>query len=101
MKVLFFAPALLLFMGLWLVPFFLFKALMLFFIAGALFKFMFRHRWRRHFWAYQVPAFADRIRSMSDDEYANFRDKFTQRCGARKVDIQDTDKPLYTDKDLV
>ncbi|AEE48507.1 hypothetical protein [Haliscomenobacter hydrossis] len=101
MKVLFFAPALLLFMGLWLVPFFLFKAFLMFFIVGAIFKFMLRHRWRRHFWGHQVPAFADRIRSMSDEEYDAFRNKFSRGCGARKVEIQDNDKPSYNEKDLV
>lgn len=102
MKVLFFAPALLLFMGLWLVPFVLFKTLMLFIIVGSIFKFMMRRRWRKHFWGYQVPAFADRIRSMSDEEYDAFRDKFSRGCGARKVAIQDqSDRPLYNDKDLV
>ena len=101
MKVLFFAPALLLFMGLWLVPFFLFKAFLMFFIVGAIFKFMLRHRWHRHFWGHQVPAFADRIRNMSDEEYDAFRNKFSRGCGARKVEIQDNDKPSYNEKDLV
>lgn len=102
MKVLFFAPALLLFMGLWLIPFVLFKAFLLFLLVGGLFKFMMRRRWRRHFWGHQVPAFADRIRSMSDEEYEQFRNKFTNRCGVRKVEIQDqADRPLYNDRDLV
>ena len=101
MKVLFFAPAMLLFMGLWLVPFFLFKAFLMFFIVGGIFKFMRRHKWRRHFWGHQVPAFADRIRSMSNEEYDAFRNKFTSGCGGRKVDIQDNDQPSYNEKDLV
>jgi hypothetical protein len=102
MKVLFFTPALLLFAGLWLVPFFLFKAFLMFFIVGFFFKFMMRRRWRRHFWGNRVPAFADRIRNMSDEEYDAFRSKFTHGCGGgRKVEIKDNDQPGYSEKDLV
>ena len=101
MKVLFFAPALLLFAGLWLVPFFLFKAFLMFFIVGSIFKFMMRRRWRRHFLGNRVPAFADRIRNMSDEEYDAFRSKFTHGCGGRKEEIKDNDQPGYSEKDLV
>ena len=57
------------------VPFFLVKAILFIFIVGALFR-LFRGgrgRWRQF-------AFADRIRAMSEEEYAAFKNKYPGRC---------------------
>ena len=59
------------------VPFFVLKVLAFFIIIGIFFRFFGRRR-------YYGPAgwgYSDKIRSMSDEEYASFKENFKGRCG--------------------
>ena len=67
------------------IPFFLLKALLFFLIIGAALRILGRIRYagryrRRRFAPYGLawhPAFADTIRSMSDEDYGTFRQQLT------------------------
>ena len=77
--------------ALFVMPFFLLRALLFFLIVGGLFR-LFRGRrnwgWRRgHFGGGFYPAFADTIRNMSEEDYKVFRQKFEAPC------YQATSKP--------
>jgi len=56
-------------------PFFLIKALLIILLLGTLFRLFGR---RRHYSRY--TAFADKIRSMSDEEYAAFKSQWHGHC---------------------
>lgn len=69
--------------ALFFIPFFLFKVFVFFILVGLAFRFFGRHRYYRGpaGWAY-----ADKIRHMSDDEYQQFKDRWSSgsgRCGHR------------------
>lgn len=64
-----------------LMPFFLLKVLFFFLIAGVLFRVFARRRFGPHGGGYHL-AFADRIRNMSDEEYAAFKNRY-QHCRGR------------------
>lgn len=62
------------------VPFFLLKIAVVFLLFG-LFKWIFKGKGRSNRWA----GFADRIRSMSDEEYADFKSGAGHgHCGGRR-----------------
>ncbi|QHT69159.1 hypothetical protein GXP67_22195 [Rhodocytophaga rosea] len=69
--------------ALFVMPFFLLRALLFFLIIGALFR-LFRGRrywgWRGGRFGGFHPAFADTIRNMSEEEYRAFRQKFNAPC---------------------
>lgn len=57
-------------------PFFFLKAIFFFMIIGFIMRMFW---WRRHAWHYGYQyqtIFADKIRSMSEEEYAEFKNKF-------------------------
>lgn len=65
--------------ALFYIPFFILKVMVIFLLFSMMFRFFGRHRGYRgpYGWAY-----ADKIRNMSDDEYANFKERMSQRrCG--------------------
>ncbi len=70
--------------ALFILPFFLLRVALFFLLVGAVFR-LFRGRGGRWGWGPgrgYMPAFADRIRQMNDDEYNEFKQKFGQgRCG--------------------
>lgn len=76
--------------ALFLLPFFLIRVFIFILIVGALFRLFgggrFGRGWGRH-WGYggSIPAFADRIRQMSDEEYTEFKNGFRQSgyCGTK------------------
>ena len=65
--------------ALFLLPFFVLKVLVIFLLFGLVFRFFGRHR------SYRGPygwAFADKIRTMSDEEYTAFKERLSHgRCG--------------------
>jgi hypothetical protein len=65
--------------ALFFMPFFLLRVFAFFLIAGAFFRFFIGRRMRKHGFDIR-PAFADRIRSMSDEEYNQFKQQSQQRC---------------------
>ncbi|QMW06532.1 hypothetical protein [Spirosoma foliorum] len=74
--------------ALFIMPFFLIRLVVFFLIIGALFRLFGGRRFRRGGWGQgrgygYMPAFADRIRQMSDEEYNQFKQRFEQggRCG--------------------
>lgn len=73
--------------ALFIMPFFLIRLVFFVLIIGALLRLFggsrFRRGWRQGPGYGQMPAFADRIRQMSDDEYSQFKQRFSQgdRCG--------------------
>ena len=73
--------------ALFIMPFFLLRVLVFFLIIGALFRLFGGRRFRRGGWGPgrgygYMPAFADRIRQMSDEEYNQFKQRFEYgRCG--------------------
>ena len=74
--------------ALFIMPFFLIRLVFFILIIGALFRLFGGGRYRRGGWGRgrgfgYMPAFTDRIRHMSDDEYNQFKQRFNQdRCGA-------------------
>jgi hypothetical protein len=63
-------------------PFFLVRTFFLFLIVGGLLRLFVGARFRCR--GMYVPVFADKIRNMSDDEYAAFRERFNGGgCGRR------------------
>jgi hypothetical protein len=62
-------------------PFFVAKVLLFFLVIGLFFRIFrvrrhYRHGWRGPYgWAY-----ADKIRGMSDEEFANFKERFGRGC---------------------
>ena len=65
--------------ALFYLPFFVMKVMVIFLLFGMMFRFFGRHRGYRgpYGWAY-----ADKIRSMSDDEYSAFKTRMSMgRCG--------------------
>ncbi|MVM32674.1 hypothetical protein GO755_21715 [Spirosoma sp. HMF4905] len=82
------AAGLLLGLALFIMPFFLIRLVVFFLIVGALFRLFGGRRFRRSGWGSgrgygYMPAFADRIRHMSDEEYNQFKQRFERggRCG--------------------
>ncbi|GAB2561620.1 hypothetical protein [Spirosoma areae] len=75
---------LLLGVALFILPFFLLRVALFFLIIGALFRLFGGGRFRRGWgpgrgYGY-TPAFADRIRQMSDDEYNQFKQRYHGHC---------------------
>ncbi|MFD2936450.1 hypothetical protein [Spirosoma flavum] len=70
--------------ALFVMPFFLVRLVLFFLLIGALFRLFgggrFRQGWRRGRGYGHMPAFADRIRQMSDDEYTVFKQRYQGRC---------------------
>lgn len=67
--------------ALFYLPFFVLKVLVIILLIGVISKFFRRHRGYRgpYGWAY-----ADKIRSMSDDEYSEFKERLSHgKCGHR------------------
>lgn len=67
--------------ALFFMPFFLLRVFGFFLIAGTFFRFFIGHGLRRGFGPGMRPAFADKIRSMSDEEYNQFKQNAQQHCG--------------------
>ena len=73
--------------ALFIMPFFLIRLVIFVLIIGALLRLFGGGRFRRGWGAGRgyghMPAFTDRIRQMSDDEYNQFKQRFGQggRCG--------------------
>jgi len=67
--------------ALFFMPFFLLRVFAFFLIAGTFFRFFIGRGLRRGFGPGVRPAFADKIRSMSDEEYNQFKQKAQQNCG--------------------
>lgn len=72
--------------ALFIMPFFLIRLVFFFVIIGALFRLFGGGRFRRGGWGRgrdfeHMPAFADRIRQMSDDEYNQFKQRYQGRYG--------------------
>lgn len=73
--------------ALFIVPFFLLRLLAFFLIIGALFRLFGGGRFRRGGWGRgrgfgYMPAFTDRVRQMSDEEYAQFKQQYGRsHCG--------------------
>lgn len=65
--------------ALFFIPFFVLRVAAAVLIAGALFRLFAERRFRRYRPGI-YPAFADKIRNMSDDEYARFKERFQSRC---------------------
>ena len=76
---------LLLGVALFVMPFFLIRLVFFFVIIGVLFRLFgggrFRGRWGRGRRFGYMPAFADRIRQMSDSEYTTFKQRYDQGPG--------------------
>ena len=68
--------------ALFFLPFFILKVFVIFLLFGIFFRFFGRHRGYR---GYRGPwgwAYADKIRNMSDEEYATFKERMSRgRCG--------------------
>ncbi len=77
--------------ALFFLPFFLLRVLIVFLIIGGLFRLFggrgFRGRYGRGF----HPAFADRIRSMSDEEYNQYKQRIGS-CGSNNNSKQTTNE---------
>lgn len=67
--------------ALFFMPFFLFRVFAFFLVAGTMFRFFIARSLRRGFGMGMRPAYADKIRSMSDEEYNHFKEKARQHCG--------------------
>lgn len=67
-------------------PFFILKVALFFLVCGTLMRLFARGRMRHGGMRGMGfgPAFADKIRGMSDEEYDAFKTKFEGRCGKRK-----------------
>jgi len=59
------------------IPFFLLKVFLFFLIIGGLFRLFMGRRFGPRF----HPAYADKIRNMSDEEYQQFKQRIPQGCG--------------------
>lgn len=73
--------------ALFIMPFFLLRVILFFVIVGALVRLFGGGRFRRGRWGRRgfgyMPAFADQIRQMSDEEYSQFKQRFEQgSCGS-------------------
>lgn len=75
--------------ALFFLPFFLLKVLVFFLVIGLLFRLF---GWRR----YRGPrgwAYADKIRTMSEEDYNHFKDNWSGGCyGNRTKDVQTENK---------
>lgn len=70
-------------LGLFFIPFFMLRVVLFLLIAGLVFR-LFAGR-RRHFggpFGERRLAFTDHIRNMSEEEYAQFKQRAAQGCGA-------------------
>lgn len=66
--------------ALFFAPFFLIRFLLFFLLIGLIVRFFVGGRFRRG-WGYGFPpAFADKIRNMTDEEYAAFKQKYQVNC---------------------
>lgn len=63
-------------------PFFLLRAVVFFFLIGGLLRLFIGHRLGKRFGGRRFQmVFADKIRSMSEEEYTLFKTKFQNHCG--------------------
>ena len=72
-------------------PFFVLRVAVFFMIGGALFRVFARRRMKGLGFG---PNFADKIRAMSDEEYAGFKAKFQGRCAGRRNSEADQAKMM-------
>ncbi|MCH5715127.1 hypothetical protein [Niabella hibiscisoli] len=70
--------------ALFFIPFFVLRVAVLVLIVGLLFRLFGRGSWgpgsRRH---ERFTRFADKVRNMTDEEYAQFKERFQYGCGGR------------------
>ncbi|WP_460949339.1 hypothetical protein [Spirosoma daeguense] len=69
--------------ALFIMPFFLLRFFVFLFIIGLLFRLFGggrRRGWGRRWGHGPMPAFADRIRQMSDEEYDAFKQRYSGNC---------------------
>ncbi len=70
--------------GLYFMPFFLLRVALFILVAGLIFRLFFgRRRFGRGFSERRFQM-ADRIRNMSEEEYARFKEQAPYGCGGRK-----------------
>ena len=87
--------------ALFILPFFLLRIALFFLLIGALFRLFGGGRFRRGGWGHgrgyggYIPAFTDRIRQMSDEEYTAFK----QRAGQHHCGSYMADQPTETTTD--
>ncbi len=62
------------------VPFFLIKTVIIFFIIGAIFRWMFWRKFRYMGGMQPMMLMADKVRTMSDEEYQEFRNKMNDHA---------------------
>jgi hypothetical protein len=75
--------------ALFFMPFFVLK-IFGFLVIGGLFFWLFRGKgYGHHRWVMTHP---DHIRSMSDEEYAQFKSKYVHDCGSKKAKSEETPK---------
>ncbi|MFT4094088.1 MAG: hypothetical protein QM640_10640 [Niabella sp.] len=68
--------------ALFFMPFFVLRVATVVLIAGTLFRLFAGRRFGRRFGTdNRFAGFADKIRNMSDEEYARFKEKFQYGCG--------------------
>ncbi len=76
--------------AIFIMPFFLLRAVIIILIIGALLRLFFKGRhYRRGFGSY--PVFTDKIRNMTDEEYNAFKQKY-QGCGGYNRNRETTAK---------
>jgi membrane protein DedA with SNARE-associated domain len=78
--------------GIFYLPFFLLRVLLVFVIISTFFRYFIGRRFGRRF----NPAFTDRIRSMNEEEYKSFKEKFNNSCKE-----QSAKKNFYTNSLLI
>jgi hypothetical protein len=55
-----------------------FRVIVVFAILGLIFKLSGKGKWKREHWRNRKLAFVDRIRTMEDDEFENFKSNYGQ-----------------------
>ncbi len=68
--------------ALFLMPFFLLRIALFFLVVGTLFRIFVRRKFSGMGFG---PNFADKIRAMSDEEYAAFKEKFQGHCSRNRT----------------
>lgn len=72
--------------ALFFMPFFVLRVAVVVLIVGLLFRLFGGRRFRRGYGGrHMFPKFADKIRNMSDDEYARFKENIRYGCGGYKT----------------
>ena len=66
-------------------PFFLLRTVIFFFLIGGLFRRFIGRRFGKRFGGGRLqPAFADKIRSMGEEGYVQFKTTFQNHCGKKQ-----------------